>query len=81
MDNTVLEPNEISEEEARRMLLSIKEDLEERGYDSIKQIAGYLISGDPGFISNYKNCRTRMVKIDRTSLIEELLDYYLSWSI
>lgn len=78
MDNTVLEPNEISEEEARRMLLSIKEDLEERGYDSIKQIAGYLISGDPGFISNYKNCRTRMVKIDRTSLIEELLDYYLS---
>ncbi len=73
----VLEENEISEEEARRILTEIKEDLEERGYDSIKQIAGYLISGDPGFISNYKNCRTRIVKIDRTSLIEELLYSYL----
>ena len=73
----VFEENEISEEEARRILTEIKEDLEERGYDSIKQIAGYLISGDPGFISNYKNCRTRIVKIDRTSLIEELLYSYL----
>ena len=73
----VLEENEISEEEERRILTEIKEDLEERGYDSIKQIAGYLISGDPGFISNYKNCRTRIVKIDRTSLIEELLYSYL----
>ena len=73
----VLEENEINEEEARRILTEIKEDLEERGYDSIKQIAGYLISGDPGFISNYKNCRTRIVKIDRTSLIEELLYSYL----
>lgn len=76
----VLEENEISEEEARRILTEIKEDLEERGYDSIKQIAGYLISGDPGFISNYKNCRTRIVKIDRTSLIEELLYSYLVWN-
>ena len=77
MEKIVLEPNEISEEEAREMLFNIKEDLEERGYDSIKQIAGYLISGDPGFISNYKDCRTRIVKIDRTSLIEELLYNYL----
>ena len=76
----VLEENEINEEEARRILTEIKEDLEERGYDSIKQIAGYLISGDPGFISNYKNCRTRIVKIDRTSLIEELLYSYLVWN-
>ena len=72
---------EITSEEARKYIKQIKEDLEERGYDSIRQIAGYLISGDPGFISSYKDCRTRMTEIDRTSLVEELLDYYLSWDI
>lgn len=69
--------NEISQEEAREFLKQISLDLEERGYDSIKQMAGYLISGDPGYISSYKNCRNRITEIDRTSIVEELLDNYL----
>ena len=52
--------------------------LEERGYNSINQLVGYLISGDPGYISNYKETRQKISKIDRTDIIEVLLRNYLS---
>lgn len=70
--------NVISSEEARKLLKNISLDLEERGYDSVRQIAGYLISGDPGYISSYKNCRNRIIEIERNSIVEELLANYLS---
>jgi uncharacterized protein (UPF0297 family) len=54
------------------------ESLEERGYNSINQLVGYLISGDPGYISNYKETRKKLSKIDRTDIIEVLLRSYLS---
>ena len=52
--------------------------LEERGYNSINQLVGYLISGDPGYISYYKETRKKISKIDRTDIIEVLLRNYLS---
>lgn len=52
--------------------------LEERGYNSINQLVGYLISGDPGYISNYKETRKKVTKLDRTDIIEVLLRSYLS---
>ena len=52
--------------------------LEERGYNSINQLVGYLISGDPGYISNYKETRKKISKIERTDIIEVLLRNYLS---
>ena len=52
--------------------------LEERGYNSINQLVGYLISGDPGYIANYKETRKKISKIDRTDIIEVLLRNYLS---
>ena len=54
------------------------ESLEERGYNSINQLVGYLISGDPGYISNYKETRKKLSKIDRTDIIEVLLRSSLS---
>ena len=51
--------------------------LEERGYNPINQIVGYIISGDLGYISSYKDTRTKLSKIDRTILVEELLKSYL----
>ena len=52
--------------------------LEERGYNSVNQLVGYLISGDPGYISNYKETRKKVTKLDRTDLIEVLLRNYLN---
>ena len=51
--------------------------LEERGYNPINQIVGYIISGDLGYISSYKEARNKIAKIDRTVLVEVLLKNYL----
>ncbi|MBO6195225.1 MAG: IreB family regulatory phosphoprotein [Bacilli bacterium] len=52
--------------------------LEERGYNSVNQLVGYLISGDPGYISNYNETRKKVTKLDRTDIIEVLLRNYLN---
>lgn len=47
--------------------------LKEKGYNPINQIAGYLMSGDPGYISSYKDARKKMVSIDRNKILEFLV--------
>ena len=56
----------------------VYEALEEKGYNPINQIIGYLISGDPGYISSYKESRKKICKLERTQIIEVLLRNYLS---
>ena len=51
--------------------------LSEKGYNSIDQIVGYLMSGDLGYISSYKDARSRIQKLERDKIIEALLKYYL----
>ncbi len=51
--------------------------LEEKGYNSINQLVGYIISGDLGYISSYKETRNRIAKIDRALLVEVLLKNYI----
>lgn len=48
--------------------------LKEKGYNPINQIAGYLMSGDPGYISSYKDARKKIVSIDRSKIIDYLLN-------
>ena len=52
--------------------------LEERGYNPINQIVGYLISGDPGYISSHKEARSKIIKFDRTKLLDTILKNYLN---
>ena len=59
-------------------ILDAVEALEERGYNSVNQLVGYLISGDPGYISNYKETRKKITKLDRTDIIEVLLRSYIN---
>lgn len=61
----------------KETLNDAKEALEERGYNSINQLVGYLMSGDSGYISNYKETRKKVTKLDRTDIIEFLLRSYL----
>lgn len=49
----------------------------ERGYDPINQLVGYLISGDPGYISSYKGAREKIEEIDRELIVAFLLEEYL----
>ncbi len=77
-NNTVLfDTSEVTSENTKEILISVVEALEERGYNPINQLVGYIISGDLGYISSYKESRNKIAKIDRNNLIEELLKSYL----
>ena len=58
-------------------LKEISADLEERGYNSINQIVGYLMSGDPGFISSYKDARKKITALERSEIISLILSEHL----
>ncbi len=64
---------EIDTELTRTILKEVYESLEERGYNPTNQIVGYLISGDPGYISSYKDARGKIQEIDRAKIVEILL--------
>lgn len=73
--------SEVNDEVVKSTLRYVLESLEERGYNPINQIVGYIISGDLGYISSYKEARNKIAKIDRTVLVEVLLKNYLKWDI
>ena len=68
---------EIKRENMKQLLREVAEALEERGYNSVNQISGYLISNDPAYISSHKNARTNIQQVERYEIIEELVRYYL----
>ena len=55
------------------ILKEVWDALEERGYNPSNQIVGYLISGDPGYISSYKDARSKIQEVDRSKIVEILL--------
>ena len=61
----------------RIILRSVFDSLNEKGYNPIKQIVGYLLSEDPTYITNYNNARSLICKIDRDELLQELVRCYL----
>ena len=61
----------------KKILRVVFEALSEKGYDPVNQIVGYLLSGDPTYISSYNNCRYLISRMDRDELLEELLRYYV----
>lgn len=70
--------DEFEEELIEQTLKEVITILEERGYNPINQIVGYLISGDPGYISSHKEARSKIIKFDRTKLLETILKNYLN---
>lgn len=65
--------SDVDTELTRTVLKEVYNALEERGYNPSNQIVGYLISGDPGYISSYKDARGKIQEIDRAKIIEILL--------
>ncbi|MGE5456241.1 MAG: IreB family regulatory phosphoprotein [Ignavibacteriales bacterium] len=55
----------------------VVEILEDRGYNPINQIVGYLMSGDPGYISSHKEARNKLTKFDRTKILEVLVSKFI----
>ena len=67
----------MDEDNVYNTLKEIYLNLEERGYDPTKQIVGYLISGDLGYISSYKKSRSKISKLDRNKIIEIMFKEYI----
>ena len=61
----------------REILETIYNALQERNYNAIDQMVGYLTSGDPSYITSHKNARNLILKVDRDDLLEEILTSYL----
>ncbi len=59
------------------LILTVYAALEEKGYNPINQIVGYLLSGDPAYIPRHNNARSLIRKKERDELIEELVKFYL----
>ncbi len=61
----------------RQTLRSVFDSLNEKGYNPINQIVGYLLTEDPTYITNYNNARANICKLDRDELLQELVRCYL----
>ena len=66
------------ENATREILNTVYEALQEKGYDPINQLAGYIISGDPAYITSHNNARGMIRKLERDELVEELVRSYLN---
>lgn len=79
LDNTMsFDFNESRRQDVRDTLEKVYQALEEKGYNPINQIVGYLLSGDPAYIPRYNDARNLILKHERDEIIEELVRYYLN---
>ena len=63
--------------EVTDILAQVYEALSEKGYNPVSQIVGYVMSGDPTYITSYKNARSLIMKAERDEIIEVLLENYI----
>jgi uncharacterized protein (UPF0297 family) len=79
LDNNTLvfSLNNNKDEDMRKTLITIYDALVEKGYDPIDQIVGYILSEDPTYITNHKNARSLIRKLDRYELLSALVNNYL----
>lgn len=77
-DNTIkFRVPEDNAQQMKAVLRSVYESLQQKGYNPINQIVGYLLSEDPTYITNYNNARSMICKLDRDELLQEIVCHYL----
>lgn len=67
-----------TEQQIRMILVSVYDSLKEKGYNPINQLVGYILSEDPTYITTHNNARNLIRKIDRDTLLQSLVKYYIS---
>lgn len=71
------------ETRVKKVLELVYNAMTEKGYNPVNQIVGYIISGDPTYITSHKNARSMIMKVERDEIVEELLKEYIrnkSWT-
>lgn len=61
----------------RKILLEVKDALEDKGYEPVNQLVGYLLSGDPTYITSHRNARNLIRRVERDEILEELVKAYV----
>ncbi|BCS81339.1 IreB family regulatory phosphoprotein [Anaerocellum diazotrophicum] len=68
---------ESMDKKVKEILSEVYSALKEKGYNPIAQLVGYLISGDPTYITNHKNARSIIRRIERDEILEEIVKFYI----
>ncbi len=78
--NTILfsSPDKNVEKTTEEILNTVYDALQEKGYNAIDQMVGYILSGDPSYITGHNNARNLIRRIERDDLVEELLRTFLN---
>ncbi len=63
--------------QARKILTTVYQALKEKGYNPLNQLVGYLLSGDPAYITSHQNARSLIRQLERDELLEEIVGVYL----
>lgn len=76
-DKTMIVSSKDDQSVASMILEDVYNSLKEKGYNPISQMAGYLLSGDPTYITSHNNARSNIRRLERDELVEELLSSYV----
>lgn len=68
------------EDSVKKILEEVYDALTEKGYNPVNQIVGYIMSGDPTYITSHKNARSIIMKAERDELVEEMLTEYIKYN-
>ena len=66
---------------AEEVLQSVYAALKEKGYNPVIQIVGYIMSGDPTYITNHKGARALIMQVERDELLSELVEHYINTAL
>ena len=82
MDNTILHSKSDKKSQVEFIMSAVYDALKEKGYNPVSQIVGYIMSGDPTYITSHNGARSLIRKMERDELVEEMLKAYIehhSW--
>ena len=77
-NTTVFKPQKEDQNKVKEIMEKVVEALEEKGYEPVSQIVGYILSGDPTYITSHNNARAIVCKIERDDLLQEMIKSYLN---
>ena len=74
----MFDTTKVQQKTTREVLESVYAALEERGYNGIDQMVGYILSGDPSYITSYQGARNLIRKLERDEILEEVITFYVT---
>lgn len=78
LKNVVISDEAVEKSAIGRVIAEVYEAMREKGYNPVNQFVGYIMSGDPTYITSYKDARKKMARIEQDELLEEIVNYYLN---